>query len=180
MSHSTKRKRGRVRQVDDIYGPWWVSFEAMLSEEQCDRIGLSEDRGATLCITRLCNALNEAEDRLLAHGLEVPDVIRDVQRMGSGAPTPPSEEPRIKCRVRDCTDTVKVTSFRGGYCYTHSQEYPPTTEGSAATPEHRQAAADVLSDHAAVLKAQRGNREPDTTISDQEWMDRRLDSYDSE
>lgn len=40
-------------------GPWWVSFEEMLTTEERDEIGVSEDRGAVVCITRPCSAYSE-------------------------------------------------------------------------------------------------------------------------
>lgn len=63
--HHVERVNATLRGArDSVTGPWWVSFEQMLTEEQRGRIGLSEDRGAVLCITRLCDALNDAEERL--------------------------------------------------------------------------------------------------------------------
>lgn len=53
----------------------WVSFEAMLTAEQRERIGLSQERNLQLCITRLCSdftdaerARDAAEDALRLHG----------------------------------------------------------------------------------------------------------------
>lgn len=45
---------------DGVRGPWWVSFKEMLGQDLRDEIGISEDRGATLCIVRVCWALLEA------------------------------------------------------------------------------------------------------------------------
>lgn len=51
---------------DNITGDWWVSFNAMLTEKQQEYLGISEDRGATLCITRLAAAYGDLQSRLAA------------------------------------------------------------------------------------------------------------------
>ena len=56
----------RAQQAGSEGKDWFISFDQMLTEEQLERIGLSEDRGLTLCITRLADALNDAESALAA------------------------------------------------------------------------------------------------------------------
>lgn len=66
-----KRANDAIRgKRDKVSGPWWVSFEAMLSEEERNEIGLSEDRGQALCTTRLAAAYSEAR-KLAAARLEI-------------------------------------------------------------------------------------------------------------
>ena len=48
--------------IDGIHGNWWACFEGMLTDEQMEELGISEDRGAAVCITRLATAYNDLID----------------------------------------------------------------------------------------------------------------------
>lgn len=65
------------KQPDNVTGDWWASFNAMLTEKQQEYLGISESRGATICITRLASAYSDALSRIeklendLALGIDV-------------------------------------------------------------------------------------------------------------
>ena len=50
---------------------YWATFDAMLSGGQLERIGISEDRDTTLCLTRLCAALSQEE----LHAADLADAL---------------------------------------------------------------------------------------------------------
>ena len=112
---SERLRATRRGERDGVTGPWWVSFEQMLDEDQRRRVGLSEDRGAVLCVTRVCAALTDAEVELE----EAKATIKSIATMLGWMNVPPRETlersvAALKARTRATLDEA-LNSGNGTY-----------------------------------------------------------------
>lgn len=63
---SRERRRATTSSRAHEDRQWWTNFQEMLTPEQLDKLGVSQDRGSALCITRLAGGF----DKLWRHTLE--------------------------------------------------------------------------------------------------------------
>lgn len=67
-THNSMTILGDANDLKEMFRPMtsseWASFDAMLTEEQQEEIGVSSDRSLPICITRLCQAYIDAKEEV--------------------------------------------------------------------------------------------------------------------
>lgn len=82
------------RSRDHEASQWWANFRGMLSQEEMDVLGVSEDRGPSLCITRLLWAwheLHSEESKEKIKRSAFLDGLREALELIQAAPYGPQE-----------------------------------------------------------------------------------------